>query len=530
MDVAREMDLLGYLGMDSRFARSLVETAQIVILVLDAQGRIVYFNPYTERLTGYSLPEVRGQDWCELFVPQAEREKIQQLLQEVVAGTPGRGNVNGVMTRGGAVVQVEWHDDLLRDASGRLLGVLSIGCDISARLACERSLEDHRRQLEAQVAERTADLLEANRQLKREVAARRRTEKNLAQTSLQLETILDAIPDIIGVLRPDFKVERYNRAGYEFFGLEPQDVIGRHCYGLIGREESCDVCPAREVLQTSKPASKEVYDAERKRWYDVRAYPVFGQKGRIRYIIEHLRDVTREREVDQLKSEFISTAAHELRTPLAAVTGFSELLLVRGDLSADEQREFLSYIHDKSWALTRIVESLLDISRAESGRHPPLNPFPCRVGDLIRQVEPVLEAGSKGHDYRFELEDEDFELIVDRQRIGQVLENLVTNALKYSPNGGLIKIRGTRGEEDYLITVSDQGIGMTPAEVERIFDKFYRADSSNSAVSGIGLGMNIVKTLVKAHGGRIWVESRPGVGTSVSFTLPLEFPGLAPQG
>ncbi|MDO3378607.1 PAS domain-containing sensor histidine kinase [Geoalkalibacter halelectricus] len=526
MERAQKIDPLGYLGMDSRFARSLVETAPVIILVLDTEGRILYFNPFTEKLTDYSLAELHGKDWCEHLVPAAERAPIRRLLAEVLDGKPGRGNINGVLTRDGAVLQVEWHDDLLRDADGQVLGLLSIGCDISERLECERALDEHRLSLERQVAERTAELLQANLQLKREVAARRRTEKSLARTSLQLEAILDAIPDIIGVLRPDFRVERYNRAGYEFFGLDAQAVVGRHCYGLIGRKQSCEVCPAREVLKTRKPARKEVYDAERKLWFDVRAYPVFGERGRIRYIIEHLRDVTREREVDRLKSEFISTAAHELRTPLAAVTGFSELLLVRGDLSAEEQREFLNYIHDKSWALTRIVETLLDISRAESGRQPPLNPFPCRVDELVRQVEPVLRAGCKGHSYAFELEDEDLELIVDRQRIGQVLENLVTNALKYSPAGGLISIRGRRREKDYLVEVADQGIGMTAEQAERIFDKFYRADSSSVAAPGIGLGMSIAKALVQAHGGEIWVKSTPGVGTSVFFSLPLEFRGL----
>ena len=218
--------------------------------------------------------------------------------------------------------------------------------------------------------------------------------------------------------------------------------------------------------------------------------------------------------------------SHELRTPLAAVTGFSELLLARGDLSVDEQREFLSYIHDKSWELTRIVESLLDISRAESNKPPPLNPFPCRVGDLVRQVEPLLKTLARGHSWRFDLEEEDLELIIDRRRMAQVLENIVSNAIKYSPGGGMIEIRGQKRLDDYLFEVRDEGIGMTQDQIEQIFDKFYRADSSNAGISGIGLGMTIARAIVLAHGGDIWVESRPAQGTRVFFALPLEFPRM----
>lgn len=350
--------------------------------------------------------------------------------------------------------------------------------------------------------------------------------EDLAQTSLQLEAVLDAIPDIIGVMTPDHRMLRYNQAGYAFLKHSPDDIKGTLCYELIGRREPCEPCPAEEALRTGKPARKEVYDEQNKIWFDVRAYPVYDNSGTIRFIIQHLRDVTRNRQIDQLKSDFISTAAHELRTPLAAVTGFSELLLARGDLSVDEQREFLSYIHDKSWELTRIVESLLDISRAESNKPPPLNPFPCRVGDLVRQVEPLLKTLARGHSWRFDLEEEDLELIIDRRRMAQVLENIVSNAIKYSPGGGMIEIRGQKRLDDYLFEVRDEGIGMTQDQIEQIFDKFYRADSSNAGISGIGLGMTIARAIVLAHGGDIWVESRPAQGTRVFFALPLEFPRL----
>jgi signal transduction histidine kinase len=113
------------------------------------------------------------------------------------------------------------------------------------------------------------------------------------------------------------------------------------------------------------------------------------------------------------------------------------------------------------------------------------------------------------------------DLCLDPGKIHEVLENLLSNAVKFSPAGGSIRVSGKRLDGEYEVTVEDEGIGMTPEEVVRIFDKFYRADASNTAISGLGLGMSIVRNIVEAHGGRIWIESEPGRGTRVHFTLPL---------
>jgi signal transduction histidine kinase len=127
---------------------------------------------------------------------------------------------------------------------------------------------------------------------------------------------------------------------------------------------------------------------------------------------------------------------------------------------------------------------------------------------------------SDRHQFSFEFSEAPVHLCLDAGKIGQVLENLLSNAVKFSPTGGTIRVRGHRTAGEFEVTVEDEGIGMRPEQVARIFDKFYRADASDTAVGGLGLGMSIVRNIVAAHGGHIWVESEPGRGTRVHFSLP----------
>lgn len=238
-----------------------------------------------------------------------------------------------------------------------------------------------------------------------------------------------------------------------------------------------------------------------------------------------LRDVTRERNIERMKSEFISTAAHELNTPLSAIMGYAELLLAThdtGDFSESQKMDFLNEIYGRGEALSRIVDDLLDISRIEGGFDILLDLQCCDLKQLISRVVDYHRTHDHKHIYRLVLPKmtESIRMHLDSHRINQVLENLLSNASKYSPEGGYITVRGSVSAEGWEVDVKDQGIGMTPTQVERVFDKFFRADSSNTAVGGLGLGMNIAKQIVEAHGGTIAIHSKPRAGTKVTFRLP----------
>ncbi len=253
-----------------------------------------------------------------------------------------------------------------------------------------------------------------------------------------------------------------------------------------------------------------------------RSSPISDKSGHKLGLITILQDVTHEREVERMKSEFVSLAAHELRSPLTSIVGFSEVLLTKSDMPPEEQRRCIEVIKEQGYALADIVDSFLDISRIEAGHPLPLNKCLCTAAELIQKAEPFIRVNQDNYQFDLDLVEEDTYLLIDRKRMGQVLENLLSNAVKYSPAGTPLKIAGRPMGSAYRFSVQDQGIGMTADQVERIFDKFYRADTSDNAVSGIGLGMSIVKYIVEAHGGKIGVESSFGQGTTVWFAVPAE--------
>ncbi len=196
-------------------------------------------------------------------------------------------------------------------------------------------------------------------------------------------------------------------------------------------------------------------------------------------------------------------------------------MLTRNDITEEEKKRFLSYINKQSVSLTLIVSDLLDIARIESGRGFALSKASCDVSDTISQVIPYFEEHSPQHHFEIALPNKPLVIHADRQKMEQVFKNLISNAVKYSPKGGLIRVTGDMTADHLEASVEDNGIGMSTDQVEKIFDKFYRVDASNTAIEGTGLGMTIVKHIVEAHGGRIWVESELGKGTTVRLRIPM---------
>lgn len=231
-----------------------------------------------------------------------------------------------------------------------------------------------------------------------------------------------------------------------------------------------------------------------------------------------IEDVTREREVDRMKTDFLSAAAHELRTPLTSIRGFSEILLTR-KMNEEKQRNFLETINAQATNLANIVNELLDLARIESGRGLELRRSATDVASIAREL--IGDFAARGDIHRYALEVKEQILAhCDRDKIRQVLQNLLSNAVKYSPKGGPVGVRLEQDEKFVTCSISDEGIGMSPEQLSHIFEKFYRADASNTAAEGTGLGMAIVKAIVEQHGGAIRIESELGRGTRAVFTLP----------
>ena len=240
-------------------------------------------------------------------------------------------------------------------------------------------------------------------------------------------------------------------------------------------------------------------------------------------IVALLHDVTREREVDRVKSEFISTAAHELRTPLSVILGYCELLLESDveTFSSDQRNQFLIEIFKKGQSVTRIVDDLFDISRIEAGLPLPLDISECHIDSILNEVAERFSSASPEHRVESKLQCK-LAVPCDESKLVQVFENLISNAVKYSPGGGVIHIETECQDKWSIVRIRDEGIGMTREQLDKVFDKFYRADSSNTSIGGLGIGMSIVKAIVETHGGKVTVASEVGSGTLVTIELPMQ--------
>ena len=240
-------------------------------------------------------------------------------------------------------------------------------------------------------------------------------------------------------------------------------------------------------------------------------------------VILLLRDVTREREVERMKSAFLGMATHELNTPLTTIIGYSELLTspdTADKFSEEQKKDCLLLIHDKALSLGGLVDDLLDVSRVESGRPLALDYQEFDFDGMIREVVDFYDGEDVLHDFTVNLVGEPSQIVADRLRLKQVVDHLISNAVKYAPEGGRVNVELKLSDDKYELKVEDEGIGMDEGQLVHIFDRFYRADSSDTAVQGVGLGMSIVRNIVLAHHGDIQIESQLDEGTIVMVSLP----------
>lgn len=387
-------------------------------------------------------------------------------------------------------------------------------------------------ELERRVAERTSELSEANVRLTSEIAERTMAQMALSQAledsrsdREKLEGIVRSVGDGLVVTDRQLNVLHMNAAAEKLLGLPLEKALGQSLDRLGGTVSLSG--KIRSLLAGTGSTQSIDFelpgdDPKHPRVYQARVSHLESDRDQPGVVLL-IHNVTRERELDRLKNAFLGMAAHELNTPLAAILGFSELLAFTDpshEITPEQREEYLHLIHNKALELSRLVDDLLDISRVEAGQPLILDYETVRFEELLREVLRPYQEKSQRHRFELHFATARTEIAADQGRIRQVLNNLVSNAFKYSPKGGLIKVTLSGHNGFCRITVADEGVGMTAEQVEHIFDRFYRADSSNTAVQGVGLGMSIVRHIVQAHQGNILVESQPGHGTVVHVDLP----------
>jgi PAS domain S-box-containing protein len=518
-DLSAERVASSALREQSDYARLLIEHLPMGIYLyeLKEDGRLVFTgtNPAADRIVGLDNAQFIGMTIEEAFPGLAAAGVAERYREVVRTGVP-------------------WATERLDYHAGGIDGAFEVHafCPAPGRLAV--------------IFRDNADRLRAD-------AALRESEARHREISSLLESLFNAIPDVIGIQDAEHGIVRYNRAGYAFLERTPEDVAGRKCYQVLGRSEPCEVCATAEVYRTKRPARLEKWVESLGVWLDCRAYPVLDDEGNLVKVIEHLHDITERKraEIDRLNLErqiqqaqkmeslgvMAGGIAHDFNNILMAVMGNAELALKEiSPLSPG--RECLQEIVTAARRAAELCRQML----AYAGRAS-FEAQPTAVAGVVEEMAHLLKSSiSKKAILNLHLADGLPQVQADPSQIRQVVMNLILNASDaIGERSGVITVTvgATRCDEDYLrktelentlapglylhLEVSDTGCGMDARTRERIFEPFF-----TTKFTGRGLGLAAVLGIVRAHGGALKVYSEPGKGTTFKILFPALEPGTEP--
>lgn len=444
------------------------------------------------------------------------------------AGVQGLGLVIPVLFAIGAVgvIWLGWSSFRLSGIITSTVAWLQSGRDEAIDSSANRLIEAINASFDAsanQAAESEQHLMDSHIQIQ----LAHRQQKNT-------EAIIYSMRDAVIVIDEYDRLLMANEAAGKLFGFDHKDshrksiseLIGRQCsqfVDLVISSKKSKARATRREIDFSPAAGKDA--SATGRVFDCVVSCVFDEGDQICGAAAVLHDITREREVSQMKNDFVSHVSHELKTPLASITAYSEML-ADGEAEDEETRkEFYSVIQNQAKRLNRLIEDILNISRIESGLIK-VSKEQASLTMLIEEQRQMIKSYA---------EEKNIKIIgqkpivfdqvrVDKDMISQVIVNLLSNAVKYTPAGGSVRIATEVDEIEGVarVTVSDTGVGIPEEEIEHVFEKFYRVKANDKQAKGTGLGLNLVKQIVeKVHAGTVFVTSKVGEGSTFGFELPL---------
>jgi PAS domain S-box-containing protein len=516
------------------YLASVVNSSDDAIIGKDLKGTILSWNRGAERLYGYSSEEVVGRS-ISLLVPPGRADEIPAILGRVERGESIEHYETVRIRKDGEQIDVSVTVSPIKDAKNRVVGASSVARDITERRQAEKEIKKLNEGLEQRVAERTAELEAAVRALEREAADRKFAEKALEKLQQQTELTLNSAGEGIFRLDLDGRCTFANPAAARILGYSPDELIGQDLHALNrhalpdGRPCKREECGIYAALKEGVVRQAENQILCRK---DGVAVPVdqvttpIVDGGEIAGAVLIFRDVTERQAMEKAKDEFVAIVSHELRTPLTAIRGALGLLAA-GDPTGGQlprTRRMLEIAVRNTERLTRLINDILDGARHESAEAS-LERKACTASELMLQAADLMRPMAEGAGLSIEVEAQPLPLFVNQDGILQVLTNLLSNAVKFSGPGSTIRLKVERGEGVAVLKVADEGQGIPPDKLESIFGRFQPVDASDTRRrGGTGLGLSICRSIVRRHGGEIWVESELGRGSTFIFTLPLTPP------
>ncbi len=350
-----------------------------------------------------------------------------------------------------------------------------------------------------------------------------------------LAAIIDSSEDAIISKTLTGRITSWNKAAEKLFGYTEQEVIGKHISILLPEErlKEEDLIISRIMAGDTVDHFPTVRKTKDGKEIDISLTisPIRDRQNNIIGASKIARDISKQKETEQAlkdtnlelqklniyKDQFIGLASHELKTPLTTIQAYFSLI----ERYPERSGEFTVKGQRQLTRLTNLINDLLDVSKIQTGKLA-IQRAPCSLLGMIHNTIEAVQSSSRSHTIVPELPDVDTIINIDELRIEQVLINLLTNAIKYSPRADTVIIRAHTTPADVIISVHDKGHGLTKTDIGKIFTRFYRVNNPDSVASGLGIGLHISQHIVAQHGGKIWVESEPGKGSVFYFSIPVE--------
>ena len=347
----------------------------------------------------------------------------------------------------------------------------------------------------------------------------RQLDRQVTKDAAEVRAVFAALSDGLLVVDSTQHISICNPAFEKLYGKSPV-AAGTPLLDII--RDSDVIEPIRAALAELRPRIAEVLASDRKRQLQVTVVPITGENGKASGVVALFHDISRLKQADEIRRDFVANVSHELRTPLSIFHGNLETLLEAGDLDQNEVRHIYGVMKRHSDRLNLLVNDLLSLARLES-KEANLQLSQINVRDFLEKVTRDWAKRLAAKNLQLELQvPADFPAVrVDERRLEEVVHNLLDNAVNYSHENGRILIHAATLDREVALSVRDDGVGIAPADLPRVFERFYRADRARSReLGGTGLGLSIVKHIAQLHGGRVEAESTLGQGTTIRVILP----------
>jgi len=516
------------------YTKDLFNFFPIPICVVSSIGIILEANPSLEKITGYQIEELIGKGIEELF----KIEDIDNLTKEIFEKELVKGKEVTLLTKEKKEIPVSVYARLRKTEQGEAIGYFLGFFDLTEIKKFQEQLQEKINELErlrekeiilrmeesaksADIEKRVKEFEDTRKALMNILEDAEEARKKAEEERNQTLAIINNFVDGILVFDKNRKLSLINPQAENFFSVKGEDIIGRSISEL-------------GTFPTLKPllnlVGEEIKGVFRKELsiketliLEVTTIPMIREGERIGSLVI-LHDITREKMIERMKSEFVSIAAHQLRTPLSAIKWTLKMIL-DGDLGEvpKEQREFLEKTYQSNERIINLINDLLNVSRIEEGRYlykPILTDFIPILDSLIDSYKEEIK--KKNLKLKLKKPQKLPKVKVDVEKISLAIQNLLENAIRYNKESGEIEINLKEKGKEIEFSIRDTGIGIPKDQQNRVFTKFFRGyNAIKMETEGSGLGLFITKNIIEAHGGKIWFESEEGKGTTFYFTLPI---------